>query len=97
MTVRVGIREFTRNPSLMNEYSFVEIEDKKSKTLKGAFVSSEYLQEVKKFIEKKEEEKKAKRMEGIMKYVGTFEIEEKFRDKSYKEIRQMIAEEKYGE
>ena len=97
MTAKVGIREFTRNPSLMDEYSFIEIEDKKSKKLKGAFISNEYLDEVKELIEKKEQEKKAKRMQGIMKYVGAFEIEERFRDKSYKEIRQMIAEEKYGE
>ena len=97
MAMRIGIREFTRNSSLLDESDFIEIEDKKTKKLKGAFISEKYLDDVRKLIEKREREEKKKELDFIMKYAGSIEIEDRFKDKSYKEIREMVAKEKYGE
>ena len=43
------------------------------------------------------DEEKKKKYEFILKYAGSLGIEERFKDKSYKEIRRMIAIEKYGD
>jgi hypothetical protein len=97
MTKRIGIRELTRNSSILDEADYIEIEDKKTKKLKGAFISEKYLDDVKEMLEKKEKEQKQKRLDFILKYAGSIKIEDRFKDKSYKEIREMIAKEKYGQ
>ena len=97
MTTKMGIRDLTRNISILDKENFIEIEDKKTKKIKGAFVSAKYLDDVKKLIEQKEQEERKRRYDAIMKFAGAFEIEDRFKDKSYKEIREMIAKEKYGE
>ncbi len=95
MTKRVGIREVTRNFSILDGYDYIEIEDKKTHQLKGVFISSEFLDEVKDYIEKKIEEKKRKKISKIMQYAGSVEIDDRFKDKDIKEIKKMIAMDKY--
>ena len=97
MTMRIGIRELTRNSSILDEADFIEIEDKKTKKLKGAFISEKYFEDVKKLIEAKEKEEKKRKFEKMLNLLDGLEIEDRFKDKSYKEIKKMIAEEKYGE
>ena len=95
--VPIGIRELTRNSSILNNVDYVEIEDKKTKKLKGAFISRKYLDDVKKLIEKREKEEKKRKFEKMLNLLDGLEIEDRFKDKNYKEIKKMIAEEKYGE
>jgi hypothetical protein len=97
MTKRIGIRELTRNSSILDEADYIEIVDKKTKKLKGAFISEKYLDGVKSFIEEKEKLDRKNRFEKMLKLLSDIEIEDRFKDKSYKEIREMIAKEKCGQ
>ena len=81
----------------MDNVDYVEIEDKKTKKLKGAFISRKYLDDVKKLIEKREKEEKKRKFEKMLNLLDGLEIEDSFKNKNYKEIKKMIAEEKYGE
>ncbi len=96
MAAKIDIRELSRNSSVLDKYDYVEIEDKKSKKLKGAFISNKLLKDVKEYILQKEQEKKQKELNEIMQFAGQFEIDEKFINKSAKEIRQIKALEKYA-
>jgi len=51
MTKRIGIRDVTRNFSILDEYDYVEIEDKKTHKIKGMFVSEKFLDDVREFLE----------------------------------------------
>ena len=69
-------------------------EDKKSHEYKGVFISAQYSDEVKKFLEKKLATKKQKKLDKFMQFAGKIGIEERFKDKSANEIREMRAIEK---
>ncbi len=70
MIARFGVREITRNFNILENYDYVEIEDKKTHDLKGLFVSAEFLDEVKNFIDKKIKTKKKQEIDEIMQFVG---------------------------
>jgi len=95
-TTTMSIRELTRSGKKLKEYDYIDIEDRKSHDYKGVFVSAKYADEVKKFLEKRLEEERKNRVEDIMRFAGTVRIEERFQDKTAREIREMIAKEKYG-
>ena len=96
MTTTMSIRELTRNGSMFSEYDYIDIEDRKSHEYKGVFISAQYADEVKAFLEKKLAKEKQKKLDAIMQFAGSVEIEDRFKDKTDKEIREMIAQEKYG-
>ena len=97
MTMTVGMRELSRNSKLLEQYDYVDVEDKKTHEYKGLFISPKYADEFKKYLEKKISKTMQKKLDEIEKFAGSIEIEERFKDLSYKEMRQKIAEEKYGE
>ena len=97
MTTKMGIRDIVRNFSILENYDYVEIEDKKTKEPKGMFISAKLANELKDIIDQKVREEKEKKLKFIEKFAGFLEVEDRFKDKSYKEIREMIAREKYGE
>jgi polyribonucleotide nucleotidyltransferase len=97
MTTKMGIRELTRNISQLDKYDYIELEDKKTKEPKGMFISAKLAKELKDIIEQKAKEQREKKVNFIKKFAGFLEVEDRFKDKSYKEIREMIAKEKYGE
>lgn len=70
MTTRFGVREITRNFNILENYDYVEIEDKKTHTLKGLFVSAELLEDVKIFLDKKIKAKKRQEIDEMMQFVG---------------------------
>jgi len=92
----MGIRDITRNFTMIENYDYVEIEDKKTHTLKGLFVSSDFAEDVKKFIEQKLKTAKQLEIDEMMNIVGKGKIEKRFDNLTDKEIRQKIAEEKYA-
>ena len=96
MTKRIGVREITRNFSILDEYDFVEIEDKKTHKIKGMFVSEKFLDDVREFLEAKKTEEIEKKISEIREFVGKVEIEDRFKDMPYKEVKKRIAQEKYG-
>jgi len=93
MTKRVGIREVTRNFSILDEYDYVEIEDKKTHEHKGMFISSKYAEEFKKFLD----EKKQKKLNRLKKFAGKGKIHKRFDGLTGAQIREKIAKEKYGD
>ncbi|PHS41740.1 MAG: hypothetical protein COB07_01470 [Sulfurovum sp.] len=97
MTTTVGIRKLSRNSKLLEQYDYVDVEDKKTHEYKGLFISPKYADEFKKFLEKKISREIQEKLDEIEKFAGSIEIEERFKDLSYKEMQQKIAEEKYGE
>jgi guanylate kinase len=97
MTTKMGIRDVVRNFSELEKYDYVEIEDKKTKEPKGMFISPKLAKELKEIIEQKAKEQREEKVNFIKKFAGFLEVEDRFKDKSYKEIREMIAKEKYGE
>jgi hypothetical protein len=94
MTYKLGARDIVRNFSILDEYGYVEIEDKKTHRLKGAFVSGELLESVREYLIEKAKEKKDKKLDAIMKFAGKIEVDDAYTQKNAKEIRNMIANEK---
>ncbi len=82
MTAKVGIRDIVINFSMLDDYDFVEIEDKKIHKRKGMFISDKYVDEVKSILDKKISLQKQERLNEIMQYAGKFEIEERFNNLS---------------
>ena len=95
MTKRLGVREIVRNFSMLEDYDFVEIEDKKTHKLKGAFISSRLLGDVKEIIEKKEKERKQKRLDDIMQFVGI--VDGDFGDMTAQDIKAKMRKKYYDE
>ena len=97
MTMTVGMRELSRNSNILDGYDYVDVEDKKTHEYKGLFVSPKYADEFKKYLDEKISREKQDMLDRIDKFAGEGKIYERFKDLSYKEMRQKIAEEKYGE
>ena len=93
----MSIRELTRNGNMFNKYDYIDIEDKKSKDYKGVFVSAKYANLVKKFLEEQILKEKQNKLNKLMKFAGTIEVDDDFKTKDAKEIRRMMAEDKYSE
>jgi hypothetical protein len=96
MTTTMSIRELTRNGNMVGQYDYIDIEDRKSHDYKGVFIPAQYAEMVKRFLERELAKEKQKRVDEIMQFAGTVSIDERFRDKDMREIRAMIAKEKYG-
>jgi len=87
MTMRIGIRELIRNTNVLDEYDYVEVEDKKTHEYKGLFISPAYVDEVKAFIDKKIAQEKQAEMDVLMQYAGSIEVDEKYENMSSKQLR----------
>jgi len=65
MTTKVSVRELVRNSNILKEYDFVEVEDKKSKKLRGIFISPKLADEFKEFLEAKEQQEIQKKVDAL--------------------------------
>jgi hypothetical protein len=92
MTKKIGIREVTRNFSILDEYDYVDIEDKKTHEYKGMFISSKYAKEFKKFLDEKKQEK----LDRLRQFAGKGKVHKRFDGLTSGKIREKIAKEKYG-
>jgi len=70
MTRTLSIRDLARNGKMLLEYAYVDIEDKKSHEYKGLFVSKQYAEDVKKFLEEKLKKEHQKSFDTIMQFSG---------------------------
>jgi len=70
MTSKVGVREISRNFNILQDYDYVEVEDKKSNTTKGLFVSAKYANEVKEFLDAKLKAQKQKKIDELNSFTG---------------------------
>jgi len=66
----MSIRELTRNGSMLGQYDYINIEDKKSNEYKGVFISSKYSDIVKDFLKKEIIKQKKKKLDDIMQFAG---------------------------
>ena len=93
----MSIRELTRNGSMFGEYDYIDIEDRKSHAYKGVFVSVKYADDVKKFLEKKQDKEKQEKLDRIMKFAGKGSIHKRFENLTASQMREKKAKEQYGE
>ena len=77
MTAKMSIRELTRNGSMMGDYDYIDIEDRKSHDYKGVFIPAKYADDVKKYIEKKIAKERQARVDEVMKFAGILSGETK--------------------
>lgn len=70
MTTTVGIREIARDINLLNNYDYVDIEDKKSHDYKGLFVSPKYADSVKRILEEMISKQKQAKLDEIFAFAG---------------------------
>ena len=96
MTAKVGIRDIVRNFSMLENYDFVEIEDKKTHKRKGMFISEKYVDEVKSMLDRKISKEKQEKLDEIMKYAGKFEIDDRFKGLEGTELKTELAKAKCG-
>ena len=97
MTTTIGLRELSRNSKILDDYDYVDIEDKKTHEYKGLLVSPKYAEEFKKFLDEKISREKQDMLDRIDKFAGRGKIHERFNTLSSREIKEKVAREKYGE
>jgi len=91
-SIRVGVRDFTKDFNKFQNSDIVEILDKKTNQLKGIYLSFELAQKVQTFLEAEKKEKLAK----LMKYAGKIEMKNEFRNLSDEKIKKEVAKMKNG-
>jgi len=65
MAIRVGIRDLVRNTNILKEHDYVEVEDKKSKKLKGLFISEKLAKEFHEYLEKKSQKEIQEKLDAL--------------------------------
>ncbi len=86
----IGIRELVRNFKIIENYDYVEIEDKKTHEKKGLLISPKYADEFKKLLDKKISQAKQAKVDRIMQFAGIADGE--FTDLTSKDIKKMKAD-----
>ena len=94
MTAVIGIRDLVRNSSILDDYDYVDIEDKKTHKYKGLFISPKYANEFKSYLENKIAQEKQDKLDRIKKYAGIGKIDERFNTLTSEQVKEKIAKEK---
>lgn len=97
MTTTIGLRELSRNTNILDEYDYVDVEDKKTHEYKGLFISPKYADDVKKMLDEKQSQEIQEQLDEIEKFAGKGKIHERFNNLTAREIREKVAKEKYGD
>ena len=96
MTRKVGIRDLARNSNILDAYDYIEVVDKKTHKFKGLFISPEYADEFRDFLDKKISQRQQDKLKRIMKYAGKGEIYERFDHLNSSQIKEKKAMEQNG-
>ncbi|KIM05885.1 MAG: hypothetical protein KN64_01415 [Sulfurovum sp. AS07-7] len=86
----IGIRELSRNTKIMDNYDYIEIEDKKTHEKKGLLISPKYAEEFKKLLDKKINAEKQAKVNKIMQFIGIANGE--FTNSTKQDIKKMKAQ-----
>jgi len=70
MITTIGVRDISRNINMLQNYDYLDIEDKKTKEYKGLLISAKYADEIKEFLKKKLEKERQKELDEIMQFAG---------------------------
>ena len=96
MSIVVGVRDLVRNSNILDGHDYIEVKDKKTNKFKGLFVSAKYADEFKAFLEEKKKRKRKEKLNRIMKYAGSMEMEDRYKGLNNKELRMEVAKAKSG-
>ena len=96
MSIVVGVRDLVRNSNILDGHDYIEVKDKKTNKFKGLFVSAKYADEFKAFLEEKKAKKRKEKLNRIMKYAGSMEMEDRYKGLNDKELRTEVAKAKSG-
>jgi len=66
----LSIRELTRSGKTLQEFDYIDIEDRKSHEYKGVFVPQSHAADVKEFLSKKLKRERQEKERQIMKFAG---------------------------
>lgn len=86
----IGIRELVRNSKIIENYDYIEIEDKKTHEKKGLLISPKYADEFKKLLDKKISQAKQAKVDRIMQFAGIADGE--FTNLASKDIKKIKAD-----
>lgn len=86
----IGIRDLVRNSKIIENYDYVEIEDKKTHEKKGLLISPKYADEFKKLLDKKISQAKQAKVDRIMQFAGIADGE--FTNLTSKDIKKIKAD-----
>jgi hypothetical protein len=70
MTTTLSIRELARNTNILQQYDYVDVEDKKTHEYKGLFISPKFADEFRQLLEKKIADQRQKDLDEILQFVG---------------------------
>ena len=96
MTTVVGMREFSRNLSMFDNYDYVKLEDKKTHEKKGIYISQKYADEIEKFMQEKMMKERQAKLDEIARFVGSNEMEDRYKGLEGKELKIEVAKAKCG-
>jgi len=68
--MKIGVRDLVRNSRIFENHDYVDVEDKRSHTYKGLFVSPKYAAELKAYLDKKIQKEKRRKLADIMQFAG---------------------------
>jgi hypothetical protein len=85
MSITLGIRDLVRNSKVLEEYPFVDIEDKKTHQYKGVFISAKYAKKIKELIQKEIKSEKKRKIDELMQFAGVFDSE--FQENGIQELK----------
>lgn len=80
----IGIRDLVRNAKILDEYDYVDVEDKRSHTYKGLFISPKYADDLKAYLKRKIKAEKRKALDDIMQFAGM--VNDDFGEKNVQEL-----------
>jgi len=86
MTTTIGIRELARSSAVLEQYDYVNIEDKKTHQRKGLIVSNQYADEVEQYLKKIIAKKHQQDINDIMQFAGSIEIRDEFKNATPREV-----------
>jgi len=89
MSITVSIRDLVRNSSIIENYDYVKVVDKRKNEIKGIFLSPKYAKEFQKFLK----EKKQKEIDEFMQFVGM--VNGEFEDMKVQDIKTKKKEKYY--
>ena len=92
----VGMRDLSRNLNILNDYDYVDVEDKKTHEYKGLFISPKYADEFKIFLKNKLSKIHEEKLARINKYASKGRVENRFNNLTSSEIKEKVAVEKYA-
>jgi len=94
MTTILGIRDLARNIDILQQYDYVDIEDKKTHEYKGLFLSPAYAKEFKAYIEAQAQQKKHDKFSRLKRYAGKGSIESQYDGLPSKQIKEISSQER---